>query len=64
MRYSNCLLEEDINSCIHYNRDSHECMDDIRECGMFDKNNSNSVNPYIRKPRWYEKYYKKDSFIS
>ena len=64
MRESKCLLNEDINRCAHYNYENQECKDGVRECGMFNKNYMNPKSPYIRKPRWYEKYYKKGSFIS
>lgn len=59
-----CFLAEDINSCSHYDWDRHECKDRIRECGMYNKNYMNPKTQYIRKARWYEKYYKKGSFVS
>lgn len=64
MKESNCLLEEDVNRCPHYDYDKHECRDSIKECGMYNKPSIvKSKNTYIRKPRWYEKYYNKNSFI-
>lgn len=58
-----CLLAEDINVCTHYDSIHHECKDMVRECGMFNKHCMNSNSKYIRKPRWYEKYYNRNSFI-
>ena len=61
---SNYLLEEDINKCVHYDCAKHECKDNNRECGMYNK--ASLFRPkytYVRKPRWYEKYYKKDRFV-
>ena len=58
-----CLLEEDINRCAYYDKERQNCKGNIRECGMYDKYADNPINRYVRKPRWYEKYYKKDSFI-
>ena len=33
-----CFLEEDINTCPHYDCINHECKDNVMECGMFNKN--------------------------
>lgn len=59
-----CLLAEDINVCPHYDSIHHECKDNVRECGMFNKYYMNPRSKYVRKPRWYEKYYNNGSFIS
>lgn len=59
----NCFLEGDINTCPHYDRVNCMCRDNVRECGMFNKNYMNPKNEYVRKPRWYEKYYRANSFI-
>ena len=64
MKELSCLLEEDINRCSHYDSVKHECKDHIKECGMYNKNFVYTKNSYVRKQRWYEKYYRKDSFIS
>lgn len=58
-----CLLEEDINGCVYFDKEHQDCKGNIRECGMYDKYAENPRNAYVRKPRWYEKYYKKNSFI-
>ena len=58
-----CLLAEDINTCPHYDNIHHECKDMVRECGMFNKYYMKPKNKYIRKSRWYEKYYSKGSFV-
>ena len=54
---TNCLLEKDINSCPYYDIASRMCKDNDVKCGMFNKYYINPKNPYVRKPRWYEKYY-------
>lgn len=59
-----CVLDKDINKCLHYDASRKACKDSIVECGMFDKNSIFINKHYVRKPRWYEKYYKPDSFIS
>lgn len=61
---STCLLDSEINTCIHYDVDTCMCKDEKRECGMFNKHYRNPKSKYVRKPRWYEKYYRKDSFVS
>lgn len=64
MRESNCLLEEDINTCSRYDREKGFCKDDFRACGMYNKASIvPSKNVYVRKPRWYEKYYKNKQTI-
>ena len=50
----NCFFEEYINTCPHYDCINHECNDNVRECGMFDKYYMNPRSKYVRKPRWYE----------
>ena len=56
---SNCLLAEDINNCSKYDKERGICRDDFRACGMYNKASKvSSKYTYIRKPRWYEKYYK------
>ena len=59
-----CLLEAEINACPHYDIDTNMCRDKVKDCGMFNKHYMKPVNKYVRKPRWYEKYYRKDSFVS
>lgn len=58
----NCILDEDLIRCGHYDFNKHMCKDNMTECGMYNKEYLNPKT-YRREPRWYEKYYPKDSFF-
>lgn len=57
---NSCILEEDINKCPNWDKHKKACLINNTVCGMYDKN---PKGYYKREPRWYEKYYSKDSFI-
>lgn len=52
-----CALQKELNKCI-YLSDNSECIKpQPNPCGMLEKPPVRK-NTYIRKERWYEKYYK------
>lgn len=53
-----CTLEEDINRCAQYDRENGICRTNNTKCAFCKENVSDSPSGYVRKPRWYEKYYK------
>lgn len=54
-----CLLPEDINNCPFFNKEKMECTNTDTKCTFRKESDENIVNnQYIRKERWYEKYYK------
>lgn len=57
-------MAEDINSCSHFDKQNHRCKDNVEGCGMFNNYYLSPTSKYVRKPRWYEKYYKTDNSIS
>lgn len=55
-----CLLQSDYNRCA-YTGDDDECRAPNSSCGMcykLDDSKTEHTN-YVRKPRWYEEYYKR-----
>lgn len=61
---TNCLLEGDINNCVHFCRETAMCKGNNKSCGMYNKNYMVKEKKYRRERRWYEKYYKKGDFVS
>lgn len=52
-----CTLEEDINSCPYYDKESSECRNN--DPCSFSIQSGEETSKYVRKERWYEKYYDK-----
>ena len=54
-----CVLSPDINKCPDYDGKGH-CLGKTDGCGMLRLVGEKQVakNEYVRKPRWFEKYYK------
>lgn len=52
-----CGLSKDINTCPFCDKDKMECNDIARKCAF--REEDKCVDKYVRKERWYEKYYKK-----
>lgn len=54
-----CELSEDINNCPFYNKEKTECLNTKTKCTFRTEENIDVINnQYVRKERWYEKYYK------
>ena len=51
-----CDLDKDINECPFFVRDTEECKSN-NKCSY--QGNAEQSTKYVRKERWYEKYYKK-----
>lgn len=51
-----CELEAEINNCPFYIKSTHLCTNE-NPCSFQEK--KDTQKEYIRKERWYEKYYKK-----
>lgn len=54
-----CALSKEVNSCPFCNKEDMLCKNDKR-CAFQDDGTDNKENRYVRKERWYEKYYKGD----
>ena len=54
-----CNLSKDINNCPFCDKDKMECHNDVAECGFqkCEEVKTEDTIGYIRKERWYEKYY-------
>ena len=52
-----CNLPADINQCPHYLTETQECKKE-GACSFQQQSVSKPRSQYIRKERWYEKYYK------
>lgn len=54
-----CVLSPDINKCPDYDGKGH-CLGKTDGCGMLRLVDEKQVvkNEYVRKPRWFDKYYK------
>ena len=54
-----CLLSKDNNNCKFCDKDKMECHKDVAECGFqkCEEVKTEKTIEYIRKERWYEKYY-------
>lgn len=54
-----CELDLEFNKCPHFGEDKRCMVNDIK-CSFRSGNEEKPVirNPYVRKERWYEKYYK------
>lgn len=50
-----CTMDQDINSCPYYNKLTNSCFYD-KKCSF--QKVEELTQKYIRKERWYEKYYK------
>lgn len=53
-----CTLVTDINKCQYFNKETQECNND-EKCSFQRKDEEKNVTGYVRKERWYEKYYRK-----
>lgn len=53
-----CLLDKNINKCPYFLLAEEECISKTR-CSYQEKIDSGTDCGYVRKERWYEKYYKK-----
>lgn len=53
-----CSLDKDINKCPYFLLVEQECTSKST-CSFQEKSNSEIKCGYIRKKRWYEKYYEK-----
>lgn len=55
-----CTLDYEINKCPYFNKNDFSCNNE-KSCSYknVDLNRDKRQNTYIRKERWYEKYYKK-----
>lgn len=51
-----CTLAKDINKCAYFDGIQH-CNNPESKCGMRHTNNQTEKG-YVRKDRWFEKYYK------
>jgi hypothetical protein len=56
-----CGLAPDINQCPNYNVDTGSCASNNNVCGFFRElvEKKEEKTEYKRKPRWYERYYKR-----
>ena len=53
-----CFLDKDINKCPYFLQAEEECISKTK-CSYQEQIEPNSEYRYLRKERWYEKYYKK-----
>lgn len=54
-----CTLPADINQCKYFVPDGEgACSRNSAKCTFFQYKENNGSKGYVRKPRWYEKYYK------
>ena len=51
-----CELDKDINNCPYYKEEI--CMNE-NKCSFQKEEIVEAKNPYVRKERWYEQYYRK-----
>ena len=54
-----CTLPANINECPFFTVESCECKRDTK-CSFQETEQVLKTNSYVRKERWYEKYYKKN----
>jgi len=54
-----CSLDIEINSCPHLSDDGRTCNSDNSSCTFRKESEAVESTKYIRKQRWYDKYYKK-----
>lgn len=57
-----CTFQEDYNQCSQLSVDRKYCQEGNTVCSFCKPENESgnkNVTGYVRKPRWYEKYYKK-----
>lgn len=50
-----CTLDKEINTCPFFDTPTENC-NNLENCSMQQKEETKK-HEYIRKPRWYEKYY-------
>lgn len=53
-----CLLDKDINKCPYFLLTEEECISKTK-CSYQEKIDPETDCGYIRKERWYEKYYRR-----
>lgn len=51
-----CTFDLEINNCPFYNKDNNRCVYE-KKCSF--QAEDKVIDRYVRKERWYEKYYKK-----
>lgn len=54
-----CTLDADINKCVYFKNGKY-CEAEETNCGMIGKDEEQPKQKYVRQPRWYEPYYRKD----
>lgn len=57
-----CTMDKDINTCPFVSEDKAYCNHPNPMCSFVEKPEVEPkivTNPYVRKERWYEKYYRK-----
>ena len=57
-----CNLPEDINKCPFYHKEDKSCKNDKdNKCSFLirESNKPEAGAGYVRKPRWYEEYYRR-----
>lgn len=52
-----CILDEDINECEYFEKETMECRNSNR-CSFQDAPNIKIDKNYSRPEKWFEKYYK------
>ena len=53
-----CTLDSEVNTCPFFEKDGSICTNRDRGCGF--RQTDQTEGSYVRKERWYEKYYRKD----
>ena len=53
-----CTFDESINTCPNYDRDNKQCTTENTVCCFARKEEEANKDKYVRKEKWFEKYYK------
>lgn len=53
-----CSLKKDVNNCPFYLVDTLGC-ENSKKCSFQENEEQEVKREFVRKPRWYERYYKK-----
>lgn len=53
-----CLLSKEINDCPFCDKEKMKCNNELTQCAFQRKEVQDNGTKYVRKERWYEKYYK------
>lgn len=54
----NCTFASDINRCSHFIADKEGCANPNKGCSFFREIGYDKETPYIKEPKWFERYYK------